>query len=106
PLTEPVLAILRDRRRTASETAVYAFENRPGSGSILHRGKKAASLLCEILTFEFRAHDLRRTAATRMAESGITREHLARVLNHVEGGPTATRVYDRYAYDVEKRQAL
>jgi hypothetical protein len=28
------------------------------------------------------------------------------VLNHVEGGPAATRVYDRYAYDAEKRQAL
>ena len=28
------------------------------------------------------------------------------MLNHVEGGPAATRVYDRYAYDAEKRQAL
>lgn len=28
------------------------------------------------------------------------------VLNHVEGGPAATRVYDRYAYDAEKRDAL
>jgi hypothetical protein len=28
------------------------------------------------------------------------------VLNHVEGGPTATRVYDRYSYDAEKRAAL
>ena len=54
---------------------------------ILHRGKKAASLVCKLLSFEFRAHDLRRTAATRMAEAGVTREHLARVLNHIEGGP-------------------
>jgi hypothetical protein len=28
------------------------------------------------------------------------------VLNHVEGGPAATRIYDRYAYDKEKRDAL
>jgi len=28
------------------------------------------------------------------------------VLNHVEGGPSATRVYDRYTYDAEKRDAL
>jgi hypothetical protein len=28
------------------------------------------------------------------------------VLNHVEAGPTATRVYDRYSYDTEKRSAL
>jgi hypothetical protein len=28
------------------------------------------------------------------------------VLNHIEGGATATRVYDRYNYGAEKRQAL
>lgn len=41
-----------------------------------------------------------------MAEAGVPRDHIAKVLNHVEGGPAATRVYDRYAYDAEKRQAL
>jgi hypothetical protein len=41
-----------------------------------------------------------------MAESGVSRDHSAKVLNHVEGGPAAARVYDRYAYDAEKRQAL
>ena len=41
-----------------------------------------------------------------MAEAGVPREHIAKVLNHVEGGPAATRVYDRYAYDAEKREAL
>lgn len=41
-----------------------------------------------------------------MAEGGVPREHISKVLNHVEGGPAATRVYDRYAYDAEKRQAL
>jgi hypothetical protein len=28
------------------------------------------------------------------------------VLNHVEGGASVTRVYDRYSYDAEKRRAL
>ncbi len=41
-----------------------------------------------------------------MAEAGVTREHLAKVLNHIEGGAAAMRVYDRYNYDAEKRQAL
>ncbi len=104
PLPEWAVAILRERKATAKESAVHVFENR--TGSILHRGKKAASLLCQVLSFEFRAHDLRRTAATRMAEAGIAREHLAKVLNHTEGGAAATRVYDRYTYDAEKRQAL
>ena len=41
-----------------------------------------------------------------MAEAGIARDHIAKVLNHVEGGPRATRVYDRHTYDREKRLAL
>lgn len=106
PLTIEAVTILQARKDVAKETAVHVFENRAGNGSILHRGKKAASLLCKLLSFEFRAHDLRRTAATRMAEAGVTREHLAKVLNHIEGGAAATRVYDRYSYDAEKRQAL
>jgi integrase len=97
---------LQARRESATEGAIFVFENRPGSGSVAHRSKKAASVLCRSLTFEFRAHDLRRTAATRMAEAGIPRDHIAKVLNHVEGGPAATRVYDRYNYDAEKRDAL
>ena len=87
-------------------TVRFVFENRRGAGSVVHRGKKAASVLCKSLTFEFRAHDLRRTAATRMAEAGVLRDHIAKVLNHVEGGPAATRVYDRCDYDAEKRDAL
>jgi integrase len=106
PLSKGVVEILTARREAGSEGAIFVFENRPGSGSVAHRGKKAASVLCRSLTFEFRAHDLRRTAATRMAEAGIPRDHIAKVLNHVEGGPAATRVYDRYNYDAEKRDAL
>jgi hypothetical protein len=41
-----------------------------------------------------------------MAAAGIPREHIGHVLNHVEGGARATRVYDRYAYDREKPVAL
>jgi integrase len=106
PLTKAVVEILERRRELAGDSAIFVFENRPGASSIAHRGKKAASILCRGLSFEFRAHDLRRTATTRMAEAGVPRDHIAKVLNHVEGGPAATRVYDRYAYDAEKRDAL
>src|SRR5205807_4928303 len=71
PLTTTVVDILRQRRELAAENAVFVFENRSGAGSVVHRGKKAASILCRGLSFEFRAHDLRRTAATRMAEDGV-----------------------------------
>ncbi len=59
-----------------------------------------------VTAFDFRGHDLRRTAATRMAEAGISQTDIAKVLNHVEGGPRATQVYNRYQYDREKRIAL
>ena len=36
----------------------------------------------------------------------MPREHISRVLNHTDGSARATRVYDRYAYDREKRLAL
>ena len=53
---------------------------------------------------DFVLHDLRRTAATAMASNGVSNFVVARVLNHVE--PGVTKVYNRYSYDAEKRNAL
>ena len=52
----------------------------------------------------FTVHDLRRTAATGMAEIGISRFNIQRVLNHEEGD-TADR-YIKYQYFPEKKDAL
>ena len=52
----------------------------------------------------FCTHDLRRTAATKIAELGVPRFDIAKVLNHSDYEVTA--VYDRYAYDPEKMKAL
>lgn len=49
-------------------------------------------------------HDLRRTAATGMAEAGVAPSTLSRVLNHAEGG--VTKIYNRHSYLAEKRAAL
>ena len=53
---------------------------------------------------DIRGHDLRRTAASRMASLGVPRVVIGKVLNHAEPGVTA--VYDRHSYDAEKRHAL
>lgn len=55
---------------------------------------------------DIRGHDLRRTAATKMAQAGIPTADISRVLNHVEAGPKASQVYQRYEFDKEKRIAL
>lgn len=52
----------------------------------------------------FTVHDLRRTASTRMAELGIRRFDIGKVLNHTDHEVTA--IYDHYAYDKEKKKAL
>jgi hypothetical protein len=75
---------------------------------VLDRAKKAASILCNGgVSFQFRAHDLRRTAASYMGEAGVDRFHIAHVLNHRSvTHSTVTAIYDRYRYDKEKRAAL
>ncbi len=52
----------------------------------------------------WRFHDIRRSGATRMAEGGVSRFIIERVLGHVEGSVTA--IYDRHHYRDEKRAAL
>ena len=116
PLVNEALAILHARKeeleppkkgiekRAASSESDFVFV---GTGaSVRDRAKKAPSRIARALGIDFRGHDLRRTAATKMAESGVPRHHISAVLNHVEHGPRATRVYDRYNYDNEKRAAL
>jgi integrase len=49
-------------------------------------------------------HDLRRTCGTYMATLGVRPETVSRVMNHTEGG--ITRLYNRYSYLAEKREAL
>jgi len=53
-------------------------------------------------------HDLRRTAATLMEESGVSPFIIGHVLNHVSAtkATVTSRVYARYDYAKEKREAL
>lgn len=53
---------------------------------------------------DFRFHDLRRTAATRMAELGVKPWIVDAVLDHVQGGVSG--IYNRYSYLDEMREAL
>lgn len=52
----------------------------------------------------FTPHDLRRTAATFMAESGEMDEVIDAVLNHAKQG--IIRVYNQFKYDAQKQAAL
>jgi len=100
-----------------AEDAEYIFPSVSGARPVSDLKKAGRRIAARVLTqlqkadpdvkaFDFRGHDLRRTAATKMADAGIAQADIAKVLNHAEGGPRATSVYNRYAYDREKRIAL
>jgi integrase len=107
PLTPLVLKILKRRAQAKNRDERYVFSNHR-STCVVDRAKKAAAVLCNGgVSFHFRAHDLRRTAASYMGEGGVDRFHIAHVLNHRSvTHSTVTAVYDRYRYDKEKRAAL
>lgn len=94
-------------RWTDPKPTRYVFSNHRAT-CLAARAKKAAAILCNGgVSFHFRAHDLRRTAASYMGEAGVDRFHIAHVLNHRSvTHSTVTAIYDRYRYDKEKRAAL
>jgi integrase len=57
---------------------------------------------------DFRAHDLRRTAGTHMAEMAISPHTVSLILNHSSAtkSTVTAKVYIHYSYDKEKREAL
>lgn len=104
PLTPSVVIAIKARKNDREDRYVFSTH---GHAPVADRAKKAAAILSRGLTFTFRAHDLRRTAASYMAEAGVDRMHIAHVLNHRSvTRSTVTAIYDRYYYDKEKRAAL
>ena len=103
PLTGPVRDILEDLLGEARDD-IWVFPS-PAVPGPIRSDTKANKRLRLRSGVDFRPHDLRRTAASKMAgELGIDRLTLAKILNHVDG--TVTAIYDRHSYDAEKRNAL
>lgn len=102
PLPDLAIELLQDSKETG-----FVFESRPGEP--LKGLKRPIDRVREISGVEdFRPHDLRRTAATYMAELKIDRTTLGKILNHsgLAGDGQVTAVYDRYDYMDEKKAAL
>lgn len=102
PLAPPALELLNDWMRSNPDSP-WVFPSPAREGAIVTL-QKPVRLLREMTGIEFRVHDLRRTASTNMTSIGIRRKTVSRVLNHLERD--VTRLYDRYSYDREKREAL
>jgi integrase len=69
------------------------------------KSKAALDAVCGVKNWTI--HDLRRTAATRMADVGIQPHIIEAVLNHVSGHKAGVAgIYNRSTYAAEKRAAL
>ncbi len=56
--------------------------------------------------FYFRNHDLRRTVATHLADLGVDRTVIGKILNHKGQDRKQTAIYERHDDKEEKREAL
>ena len=110
PLSRLALGLISEARTIAGQDSIWLFPNPDGSGPIdPHAATRALARARPLMGVRnFRVHDLRRTAATRMEELGIPPHVIAHVLNHisVRTRSVTSRVYARYNYDPEKRGAL
>jgi integrase len=123
PLSGAVIELLRDlarrdederikintlyrakKHQPARQPSEYVFPSRTRNGPI-KEVQKAVQRLRKRCGYKFIAHDLRRTAATLMADAGVPENFIPKVLNHVEPGVTR-RHYNLHAYRGEKRAAL
>jgi integrase len=116
PLSAAARAILSGLPPLGREGFVFSALN--GSGNPVSGFSKAkARLDREIAAALVRAgqpampawrlHDLRRTAASRMAQLGIAPHVIEKVLNHTTGSLAGVAgIYNRFGYGPEKRHAL
>ena len=109
PLSALALELIAEARALAVESE-WIFPSPSGDGPIdAHAPTRALGRARGSIGIKnFRVHDLRRTAATRMAEMGVSPYTISLVLNHVSArrGTVTTKAYVQYSYDREKREAL
>lgn len=102
PLTAGALEVL-NRRKAAAGDSMYVFPGRHGKQALGYVGRQHG-LLKKICNFDFQGRDLRRTAGTYVASTGVGRFVVSQLLGHADD--SITSVYDRHSYDSEKRAAL
>jgi integrase len=108
PLSDPALAIVTAAMAASNRMVLFGYEERPFSGwssakaALEKRLKEAGTSIAD-----WRLHDLRRTAATRMADTGTLPHVIEAILNHISGHKAGVAgVYNRAVYATEKREAL
>ncbi len=105
PLSGPARAVLDDAPKTTGRALV--FGEGVGGYSGWSRSKERLDDKLGKTVAVWTLHDLRRTAATRMADIGVQPHVIEAILNHVSGHKGGVAgIYNRSTYATEKRAAL
>lgn len=103
PLSPLAVEVVEKALETADDR--YLFPTNSKTGHLTTWANvQAMERLFEGWEPRYRAHDLRRTVATRLGELGFNRLVVDKCLNHKDG--SIGGIYDRHSYDREKRAAL
>lgn len=104
PMSEPVKQIIAAIPRTERRDFVFGY----GNGGFAGWSKSKERINARLRNISpWTIHDLRRTAATGMAEIGIAPHIVEAVINHASGHKNGVAgIYNRASYENEKRDAL
>ena len=114
-LPPPAMTVLAAQPAREGRDLVFGSGSGPFSGWSKAKAELDARMLAALkaergtkaVLEPWRLHDLRRTAATRMADLGVQPHIVEAVLNHVSGSKAGVAgIYNRAAYRDEKRAAL
>jgi integrase len=106
PLSTTARALIKSAL-AATEPSGFIFSTTSGRSPVSGWSKIKGRLDKRMNIPHWRLHDLRRTAATGMAENGTAPHIVEAVLNHVSGARAGVAgVYNRAAYATEKRVAM
>ena len=115
PLSSDALDIIRLQAASKERELIFGSRAGPFQGWSKAKAALDARILSslreergeKVNLVPWRLHDVRRTAATRMADLGILPHVVEAVLNHVSGHKAGVAgIYNRATYAAEKRQAL
>ncbi|WP_369719724.1 site-specific integrase [Bradyrhizobium sp. LLZ17] len=105
PLAQQILGNVRETDTAAGQS--YIFSTTDGISHVSGWSKIKARMDDRMKIPHWRLHDLRRTAATGMAEIGIAPHIVEAALNHISGAKAGVAgVYNRAQYSAEKKAAL
>lgn len=103
PLSHAAIEILQQVAQRSERDLVFGN----GSGGFSGFSKSKKALDDELGLEDWHIHDLRRTAATGMADLGVLPHVVEAALNHVSGHKAGVAgIYNRATYSPEKRDAL